>query len=41
VPVDNVKRGWMNYGVIRDWSDPTQGQVREGGEGRKGERGGR
>ena len=30
--VDNVKRTWVNYGVAREWSDPTQGQVR-GGEG--------
>ena len=28
--VDNVKRTWVNYGVTREWSDPTQGQV--GGE---------
>ena len=30
--VDNVKRTWVNYGVAREWSDPTQGQVggREG-----------
>ena len=29
--VDNVKRTWVNYGVAREWSDSTQGQV--GGEG--------
>jgi len=29
--VNNVKRTWVNYGVAREWSDPTQGQVgREG-----------
>ena len=33
--VDNVKRTWVNYGVTREWSDPTQGQV-GGGEGRGG-----
>ena len=32
VSVDNVKRTWVNYGVAREWSDPTQGQV-GGGEG--------
>ena len=31
--VDNVKRTWVNYGVAREWSDPTQGQV-GGGKGR-------
>ena len=31
--VDNVKRTWVNYGGTREWSDPTQGQVGEGGEG--------
>ena len=25
--VDNVKRTWVNYGVAREWSNPTQGQV--------------
>ena len=30
--VDNVKRTWVNYGVAREWSDPTQGQV-GGGKG--------
>ena len=25
--MDNVKRTWVNYGVAREWSDPTQGQV--------------
>ena len=30
--VDNVKRTWVNYGGTREWSDPTQGQVREGGK---------
>ena len=28
--VDNVKRTWVNYGVTREWSDPTQGQVGRG-----------
>ena len=28
--VDNVKT-WVNYGGTREWSDPTQGQVGEGG----------
>ena len=28
--VDNVKRTWVNYGVAREWSDPTQGQVGRG-----------
>ena len=32
VSVDNVKRTWVNYGGTREWSDPTQGQVGEGGE---------
>ena len=30
--VDNVKRTWVNYGVAREWNDPTQGQV-GGGKG--------
>ena len=30
--VDNVKRTWVNYGMAREWSDPTQGQV-GGGKG--------
>ena len=28
--MDNVKRTWVNYGVAREWSDPTQGEVRGG-----------
>ena len=26
--VDNVKRTWVNYGILRDWTDPVQGQVK-------------
>ena len=26
--VDNVKRTWVNYGLLRDWTDVQQGQVR-------------
>ena len=26
--VDNVKRTWVNYGILRDWTDPVQGEVK-------------
>ena len=25
--VENVKRTWVDYGIPRDWTQPTQGQV--------------